>query len=200
MKSQESLRRALDLSLAIYRVTDRLPAGEVLITQLRGIANEIVRDLTGGDFSCARKKIDIILNYFKIAQGQSWVKNINWLILAGEYQLLIRDLLLEEITSKAGGPEEQNEAEEEVGIMSHNKERAKKAIKPISEKKAVLLSRQEKLLETVRNNSQIKMSGLVTLLENVTSERTIRNDLKELLKLKLIKKDGKNKSVKYSVV
>jgi len=34
----------------------------------------------------------------------------------------------------------------------------------------------------------------------VTSERTIRNDLKELLKLKLIKKDGKNKSVKYSVV
>ncbi len=67
MENQELPRRALDLSLAIYRVTVKFSAGEVLIGQLRGIANEIVKDLTEGDFGCARKKIEVILNYFKIA-------------------------------------------------------------------------------------------------------------------------------------
>jgi len=182
-------RRALGLSLAIYRVTDKFPAGEILIWQLRRTSNEIVAEIIEGDFDCVRKKIEIILSYFKIAQAQNWVRPINWSILDFEYCKLKQEIVLALIVKEEAG-----EKESASGIVSHNIERKKKSAKT---QKGPLSSRQDRILEIIQNKGSVKMSDLLPLLKSVASERTLRNDLLDLVSKKLVKKEGFKKSARY---
>ncbi len=194
MQSQY-LWRALRLALAIYRITDRFPEQEALIGLLRKTANEIVGDLTGGDFERAKKQIEILLNYFKIAQAQNWVKMTNWSILDLEYSKLKQEFIFSVETDEA---EKKEEVREISNIVSHNirikKDRA-------SAKKTTdtgsLLKRQKMILEEINDKNAVKISDLIPLFKDQVSERTLRNDLQFLLKNGFIEKRGFNKTVSY---
>ena len=188
-KSQDILRRALDLTLAIYRLTDKLPKGEVLISQLRKLGNEAVGDLIMDNFSGARKKIDLLLIYFKISQAQNWVSEINWLILKNEYQKL--NLKIAGFWAGERPKEEKRE-----NIMSHNVATEQTLLEPV-QRRDNLSSRQQKILEEFKNKDLVKMVDLIPLFKNNISERTIRNDLQVLIKNKLINKKGERKSTVY---
>ena len=188
-KSQDILRRALDLTLAIYRLTDKLPKGEVLISQLRKLGNEAVGDLTMDNLAGAQKKIDLLLIYFKISQAQNWVSEINWLILKNEYQ----KLNLKIAGFRAG---ERPKEEKRENIMSHNVATEQTLLEPV-QRRDNLSSRQQKILEEFKNKDLVKMVDLIPLFKKTISERTIRNDLHVLIKKQLINKKGKRKSTVY---
>jgi len=86
------ISKAVSLGLAIYRVTKQFPAGEVLIGQLRQMANEVVKELTLNRKTKAIFKIKVVLNYLDISQKQQWTKELNFVILKREYSQLLEQL------------------------------------------------------------------------------------------------------------
>jgi len=191
----EVLRRAIDLDLAIYRLTEKLSKDEILVSQLRKIGNELVGDLILHNFLEAQKKIEILLVYFEVAAAQKWVKEINWLILEKEYQKLRQtiDYLIQEgervqkmVTSR-----------QTDNIVSHNIYKGGKKIRDTGIFN--LPERQKKILTLIQSQQGVKMSDLIPLFKTEASERTLRNDLQILLDKNLIIRSGKRKSAIYFV-
>ena len=198
MLAEDISRRALNLSLAIYRLSGRLPKGEALVGQLRKIGNEVVGDLVVGDFVPAQKKIKVLLFYFKIGQAQNWVRAINWQILNKTYRKLYLEIsiLKQAERHEAGSERGERQKQERVAIMSHNIREPKKE-KNTSPAQNDVLSRHQKILTAVKAGSPARMSDLSVLFQNVVSARTLRNDLVFLIKQGLINKKGTNKYAVY---
>ena len=207
MNNQELPRRALDLSLAIYRITTKLPQGEVLVARMKGAANEIAAELsaayvepssTAGEIEQVKKDIAKLRIYFQIAKAQNWVKEINWSILDFEYYRLEQELVLREST-RMGELMKKHEAEKEDIITSHNIGAGEKKPKRLLRHLAVdkLPLRQDRILKVVQNKGLVKMADLIPLFKDDISERTLRNELQELVQGGLIKKRGERKHTEY---
>lgn len=201
MINQELPRRALDLSLAIYRVTAKFPVGEVLAGQLRQLSNEIAGDLAEEKISGVKNKIDRLKTYFSIAKAQNWVRPTNWSILDFEYYKMQQEVLFE--LGDRGGARQGNSADlggegKERSITSHNIGESQKVRKrsPRPEM-ANLPLRQDRILKVIQNKDLVKMSDLIPLFKDDISERTLRNELQDLVKSGLIKKRGTNKYTEY---
>jgi len=192
------------LSLAIYRVTARFPAGEVLARQMRQLGNEIAAELNSvsvatGDIDGIKKDINCLRVYFQIAKAQNWVKPINWSILDFEYYKLEQevDFCYRELT-RIGNIAKNHEDREQDNIMSHNiKEKKEKARRPKDTFSNELSGRQEKILETLNQAGSLKMSEIIPLFGNSTSERTLRNEITDLAIRGLLKKNGSKKAMIY---
>jgi len=194
------LRRALNLTLAIYRITERFPQGEVLISQLRGLGNEIAGDAAGVEVRNLAKKIDRLLVYFQIAQQQDWVKSLNWLILAREYKLLGQEAGLAGSVGAEGDLKNEQAAEpRDKEFVSHNIWKAKKPMVKKRAQSVDLSSRQKRILQELKSGTPLKTSQLVPLFAGQISERTLRNDLQKLLIRGLIRKNGSKKTAVYLV-
>jgi len=95
---QEISQRVFELTLALYRVTDFFPSGEVLRRQLREKANEIFGGLTEYDFSREKEaslalllsKLRVLKGYLGIAREMRLVRPINLAVLEREYDALSR--------------------------------------------------------------------------------------------------------------
>ncbi len=212
MKSHESSRRALNLSLAVYRVTANFPIGEVLTRQLRLLANQIAAELSSanatlglaGDIALNEltgidKKINRLLTYFKIASRQNWVRVMNWTVLSFEYIKLKQEISLlskKEEEEEAMVMVKEEKAAKNISLMSHNIKREAKVIKEPLPKIAGLSERQGVILTKINKRQLVKSADLTPLFKNV-SERTLRNDLRFLLEKKLIRREGFNKTATY---
>ena len=200
MENQELPRRALNLSLAIYRVTAIFPQGEVLVGQLRELGNEIAGDLAEENFADVENKINRLKIYFAVAKAQNWVKPMNWSILDFEYYKLQREVVFGyRESTRIGNLANKHELDESENIMSHNIEARKK---PVFPKAAPLVQagsnpRQSKILDSLNKKGFLKMSDLIPLFKNNISERTLRNELQAMVASGLIKKRGVNKSTEY---
>lgn len=93
---KEIQRRIFELTLALYRVTDFFPQGEVLRKHLREKANEIFGSVSeygvsnGSDLEAVAvlAKIEAIKGYFGLARAMRFVKPINITVLEREYDFL----------------------------------------------------------------------------------------------------------------
>lgn len=184
------------MSLAIYRVTDKLPVGEALVNQLRGIANKIVGYIAEGEFVLARKKIEVILNYFQIARLQNWLKEINWLILIREYRFLTWSLTMAEKAESSLEMETEIKNKSE-NIVSHNMENNEIGVSLESSQKERSQWRRNRIIAEIQKKQALKLSDLIPLFSKDVSDRTLRNDLKGLLRQKAIQKRGFNKTAVY---
>ncbi len=203
-RSQEFSRRALDLSLAIYRVTANFPANEVLVWQMRKPANEIAAELDSvetGDIERVKKNISRLRIYFQIAKAQNWVNPINWSILDFEYYKLGQEVLFE--LGEHGLEQKKGDrglsGEKKAGnITSHNIEDKEKA-----ERQAATPSRlgsqscRERILSVLDKSQGRKMSDLTPLFKEEVSERTLRNNLNKMVGAGLVKRKGVNKFSEY---
>lgn len=210
MKSHDFSRRALNLSLAVYRVTASFPMGEVLSQQLRLLANQIAAelslantalslagDIAGDDLTVIEKKINRLLIYFKIASQQNWVRAINWTVLNFEYVKLRQEIdLLGKIEKEEEVIAREERTVKNISLMSHNIERVAKIIKEPLSKMTGLSERQGLILTEINKRQSIKNANLAPLFKNV-SDRTLRNDLNILLEKKLIRKEGLNRMTVY---
>lgn len=208
MNNQELPRRALDLSLAIYRVTAKFPPGEVLVGQMRGLGNEIAAALgaaniepgSTGEPERLKKDIERLRVYFRIAKEQNWVREMNWSVLDFEYYRLEQEIVFGcRESARMGSMANRHEGGEENNITSHNiKAREKRPEKPLHRRSSDDLPlRQDRILKVVQNKGAVKMADLVPLFKDDISERTLRNELQELVRGGLIKKRGANKSTEY---
>jgi len=197
MKSQDFSRRALSLSLAVYRVTANFPVGEALSYQLRFLVNQIVGDIVVDDLTKTEKRINRLLVYFKIASQQNWARAVNWTILNFEYVKLRQEIdLLIKINSEEEAIVKEEKAVKNISLMSHNIKREAKIIKEPVPKITGLSERQNLILKEINKRQSIKNADLTPLFKDV-SERTLRNDLKILVNKKLIRKEGANKTTVY---
>ncbi len=162
--------KALRLGLAVYRVTKLFPGGEILISQMRGIANEILSDLALNQRAKAGKKIEIILSYLQIARDQNWIRNVNFDILIRGYNELLREI-------RRGNKKEQ------TNLLK------KERIENLSE-------RQKKILKYIKEVREVQLKELLVLLPKV-NPRTIRKDLNKMVKRKLLIQQGRGRSSFY---
>ena len=94
--SKELHRKVFELTLALYRVTDFFPQGEILRRQLREKANEIFSRISEYDYSSNKEeeilqilaRIESIRGYFGLARSLRMVKSINLTVLDREYNFL----------------------------------------------------------------------------------------------------------------
>lgn len=201
-EGQDILRRALNLTFAIYRLTDKLPRVEPIGWQIRKIANEVVGDLALVNFKIAQKRIELLFLFFEIAQAQNWVKPANWQVLKNEYTELNQEILYLELAGDLSQKEKVREEGLNKGYdMSHNINNGEKKVrKDITKRWVEMNQRQEEILEKIKNKKAIKISDLIPLFKNKVTERTLRQDLKILAEKGLIRKKGANRTMVYCII
>ncbi len=194
-ESQKVTRRALNLSLAIYRITDKLPAGEFMAGRLRQLSGDVAGDLVVGSFGEAENKINRLLVCFQIAQEQKWIRPLNWWVLGSEYRILKQEIFLQRLEQKG---RQEIAAKENPSITSHNIKREKKMAEADLDDQEVS-DRQNRILQEIKKKRVLKISYLIPLFKSQASERTLRNDLQFLIKKGLVGKRGDKKSAAYCI-
>ncbi|MCD6528055.1 DeoR family transcriptional regulator [bacterium] len=172
------------LTFAVYRVTQLFPENEPLKFQIRESANEILTNLIlistrnpltlnfqEREILASRilLEIDSLKHYFDQSQKNNWLKPINFLILKKEYDK-IKKLLLR---------------------YNQEKEKERKTIIGIS-------PRKKKILEILKRKEKLQVSELQKFFPDVT-KRTLRRDLEDLLRRKLIKRIGEWNNIFYKI-
>jgi len=92
MGEKEIIQRAIELCLAVYRVTDQFPAYEILREKLRSASLDIIEgiiyDLEKGPTRSRffnSNKVKVLTAYFDIAARQGWAKEKNFTVLKAAY-------------------------------------------------------------------------------------------------------------------
>lgn len=106
-------KRVIEVTLALYRVTDFFPRDEVLRRTLResangvfaGVAEAAFAEHAEGAFLAVCGRVETILGYLKIARSLAFVRAVNITVLEREYQALeemLSDFLDELMAEKSG--------------------------------------------------------------------------------------------------
>ena len=128
MSENTLFHRAIELCLAIYRITDKFPRGEILKQKLRTKSIDIIENLmyTGvipanssrlfntrkvslsaeprDKFQDIEREIRVLFTYFSVAEKQGWVDQRNFQALREAY----RDFYRTAINSSGSDPDELN--------------------------------------------------------------------------------------------
>src|SRR3989344_3644917 len=113
-----------------------------------------------------------VLNCFRIARAQSWIKSINFVVLTREYQRLA----------------------EEIKLLGSEKSAVPKPTAKVNS----LNKRQEKILSYVKDKDFVQLKELSVLFPS-SSPRTIRKDLNEMAKRKILFQQGRGRSSFYKI-
>lgn len=219
--TKELHRRIFELTLALYRVTDFFPQGEVLRKNLREKANEIFGGVTEYGYSpdfereatSIIAKIHTIKGYLGLARSLRFVKPINITVLEREYDFLAdffnRELDVvkkatenkqEEIitptqtTNNESQPVRESE-KEELPTWEEFATKEDKGLTPISES---INERQHKILEHLKQSQQAKISDFVPHFAGI-STKTIQRDLQDLVIKDILRKEGEKRWTTYSI-
>ncbi|MFH0852593.1 MAG: DeoR family transcriptional regulator [bacterium] len=202
-KNLENLkRRAFELCLAIYRVTKIFPPGEILTKQLRAAAAKIIVLLAQERIRDTILKGEEIKIYLAIAREQEWVKSINFDLLKTAYSMFIEALAQAEDKVKEGTEKKENMTPPSPKLIAEErKDNAQKAEKKPKYRLifAEMEKRQRLILGHFSKNGEAKVPDLLGVVSGV-SERTIRNDLTELMDKNLIKRIGSRRGARYMLV
>lgn len=178
--------RAFELCLAVYRVTKLFPAGEIITSQLREASVKIVVFLAFGQIRDTILKVEELEIYLAVARAQNWLKPINFDLLKSAYSLLADAL--------ENGEKREAEPLQKREISTPPSFQEKMEAKPIIS--GAMAERQKIALDYLAKNQEVRVSELIKILGGV-SERTVRNDLVDLIKRNLVRKTGSRKNAKY---
>lgn len=185
------------MCLAIYRTTNLFPPDEPLKNQLRKASSEVVILLAQGEFRDTILKVGEIKIFLDIAKAQNWLKPVNFDFLRNVY-LLLADALSVSLESEEGVGNAEKVIEKKpkpTPLLP----KPKKEERPIRDEDLVISEadlRQRKIIAYLKENKRGKLSDFLSVLGNV-SDRTIRNDLTDLINNNLIKRIGSNKDARY---
>ena len=184
-------RKTFELTLALYRVTDFFPQGEVLKRQLREKANEIFGGIAEYEYvggheqgiRVIRAKVQAIKGYLRVARSMRFVQAINLTILEREYEFLEHILEREPRFHPAAAASGKDPI-----LESFHQEI----------KTGDMTERQKRILAYVEKTSPAKISDFYTFFKDV-SAKTIQRDLHDLVKRNILKKDGEKRWTHYSL-
>lgn len=208
---KEIQRRVFELTLALYRVTDFFPQGEVLRKHLREKANEIFGGVGEYGFSGDHQheavailaKIQALKGYLNVARSMRFVKPINLTVIEREYDFLANFLHgeLENVKPAAPKKEEPQVKEKDKEKLStweefSVREKKEPGLEPISE---VMSDRQQKILDHLRKAEHAKISDFTPQFAGI-STKTIQRDLQDLVTKNVLKKEGEKRWTVYSFI
>lgn len=216
---KELQQKIFELTLALYRVTDFFPPGEVLRKNLREKANEIFGSITEygytkiNDSKEAIKilaRIEAVRGYLRVAKSLRLVRSINIAILDREYSLL-GDFFIKEVESLAQNPKETSFVVKEKDLTEEKTEVIKKD-KVLStweqfsqppeqnsdETSNIINERQQIILDHLKQVSQAKISDFFSRFNSISS-KTIQRDLQDLVFKNILKKEGEKRWTTYSL-
>ena len=181
----------LALTLALYRVSERIPQEEPLRKKIREKANEILELVfsinPSVDFEKKAKikeEIRVLGVFFKVASEQNWVNPKNFKILLEEYKKIYN--LINELDDKK--------------LIQEKPTISKKLKKPVQEGRSNNLlpsERQKRILELIYQNRRVSLEELRLKFSDI-SQRTLRRDLEKLIKeRKIVRKRLGKKDVIY---
>lgn len=223
--SKELHRRVFELTLALYRVTDFFPQGEVLRRQLREKANEVFGRVSEYDFSERAEhvtmeilgRIQSVRGYLGVARSMRFVKPINLTVLEREYDFLA-DFFTRELERFRGHYKEESVRapvarapsdtksdpiiKEEKGntvsekLPTWNEFSSHDAKQDMHHISETLNMRQEKILEHLKQSDKAKISDFYSIFNEISS-KTIQRDLQDLVSKNFLKKDGEKRWTTY---
>ena len=199
----------INLTDAVYRVTEVFPKNDPLFWQIREISNNILADfLLFQQSDLAKKelkgKIKLILAYLELAKSRKLAHLKNFLVLERDYQKISDNLVFEDKK-----PTKQNRNLEKIDKIeiqnSQNRQKSNDFIKNSDnkEKKSFFeplkdgfssspWSRQEKVVAIIKDKGEVSLEELQNVFSQV-SPRTLRRDLKSLTEKSVIYRNRKSK-------
>lgn len=203
MVGKQQIKKAIELCMALYRVTELLAQDEVLRQRLRGSSLRIVENLAynlSGPTSKSRffnvEKLEGILRvlivYLLIAEKQGWVKAENFHVLKREYTSLYKEI------ERAYKYREQEDSFERADLAKSAPRELREGSFPELRAKGNFNERQKKIVNFLRKHPNgVPARKIATALKQ--KERTVGRELEVLLISDFVRKKGKTKGVKYVV-
>jgi predicted HTH transcriptional regulator len=210
--SKEFADRVLDLTLALYRVTDIFPADEPLKKQIRAKANHILSDLIeyrymeGDSRNVAGilAKTKSISAYLKIARARKMAKLINILVLEREYGRISDILERASLAYKSIGQDKQSsktsgQPTKKDNIYA-NKSRVVRSQTPTEFIASVKdsNSRQRAIIEHLKQSNTAKISDFFAIFKGLSS-KTIQRDLQDLVHKNILRREGDKRWTSYTL-
>ena len=172
MSEDNTLQRAIELCLAVYRVTERFPATETLRFKLRELSLDIIKlSVYSGPIEGFERRIKLLLIYCKISGKQSWIDPRNFDVLCSAYNRLL-----------------------ESSKPANN---AEKKLEKRGPKASGLSPRRIQILKFLEENSAGASMTDFTRVIKGKSRKTIERDLKYLIGENLVLKKGRTKGARF---
>lgn len=217
-------KQVFELTLALYRVTDFFPQGEVLKKHLREKANEIFGSVTEYGFSESGEKeaaaiiakTEALKGFLGVAKSMRFVRPINLMVLEREYSALERFFEAEvEQTNRVVDTEEKEKEElrtwdefstennkksgnPEPEKVQEERQEAADAINDLTPISLDISERQRKIVDHLQDVSQAKISDFYSFFGEISS-KTIQRDLQDLVSKHVLKKEGDKRWTIYSL-
>ncbi len=172
----------IQLTNNLYKLTLLFPKKEPLRYKMRELAVDILANRT-------EKDLEILDSFFEVARAQNWVQAVEVLKVQEEY-----NKMKAEIKKNTKSPPEKPELLEKPGketIESHPPQIAS----PITGGAG---SRQEKILEFLKENGRVQVWQVKQVFPEVT-KRTLRRDFESMLKQGIIKRVGERNETFYQL-
>ncbi len=216
-----NVNNLINLTKALYRVTDSFPDNEPLKYSLRAksikiLSNAVPAFPENNEFSQKKnlaetiREIRIIRIYFEVAERQSWIRPENFLVLGEEYLRLEKELekAYKEAGKKITGEDEQRIEKEKKERIENSKTEDYSVTRKKTESsggrenndkiKKIKNERQKKILEILKKRDYLQVKDLKEIFPSI-SKRTIRRDFVYLLKLGIIGREGKKNETIYKI-
>lgn len=195
--------KIIQLTNALYKVTDLFPENEALKFSLREKGNSVLsffvilkeENLTLSsketkDFILkCKREIEVILSYFKVAENQEWIDGKNFEILKYQYENIGKEL------GKIKVKEEKvKEKSSTKGIKKESKEKSK----DVEESNFILSKNQERVVDLLQNHGKLRPLEINNFFQG-KNPRSIRRELKDLRERGIIVSSGSGKSTFYEM-
>lgn len=178
MWTEKEIGHYLELTLAVYRVTELFPKKEPLRSQIRESANKVLADLLlnqdeNGGFGHAMS-IEEMMGFLDLAEAKNWVDSRNFFVIRREY-----DRIEQSITSRA------------LKIKQEKEKTVENEIHLIKTKE-----RQTRILGIFRESGKVKVGHLTRFFPEV-NRRTLLRDLENFVQLGLVERNGNGRAACY---
>jgi len=200
----------------LYQITLLFPKKEPLRYKMREIADEILSDFISYSYFCSQgpenpqksnkyenqaiagnlyRLLEVMNGFFAIADVQNWVSSQKLLSVWEEYSK-IKEYTKELNKKSSFSPllPVNQEKEEDSEIVAPKVHIEKTREEPVARNS----SRQEKILEFLKENGKAQVGEFKTIFPEVT-KRTLRRDFRFLLKQGIIERIGERNETYYQI-
>ena len=211
----ENWDKLLDLTHTVWRVVDLTTDNDFLRTRIKQSSCDILAQYPSAisEYKGAEnliKNINTHIALLSLAQKVSRSKEINFLILKNEYKKIIFSLSQKLLTERQEATVTDVESESVVSAESNKppvqaQQRSSPVSAPKKEKEdpfAALNDRQTKIVQFFqrKKSDKLKLKDITGIFPSLT-DRTIRNDLKDLCSKKIVSRsDGFGQASFYTLV
>jgi len=193
MFNSELKSKVIEITLAVYRVTDKFPKDEILKDKIRKRALDFAGRLIAWQFLNGSEleygnlvaDFEVIRAYFEIAKFQKWLDPDNFEVLDDEYWNIVRELKINKLPREEGGME----------IGKNQKKRARGGINSV---KRPLKERERAIVNCLRGNAQMRVGELSNIFSGL-SKRTLRRDIEKLCGMGIIERIGTYNETSYKL-